>query len=144
MLPRLNNKPLIINNILIPQEFKKILPYNSNLKYLAREKRKAGILSEVIFWQHVHKKKFYNLDFDRQVVIGNYIVDFCVKSLGLVIEIDGSSHEDKIEYDRNRTQYLRDLGLKIFVVGDLEVKLRMDLILRDLEEFILKEFGGKG
>ena len=144
MLPRLNNKPLIINNIFIPQEFKKILPYNSNLKYLAREKRKAGILSEVIFWQHVHKNKFHNLDFDRQVVIGNYIVDFCVKSLGLVIEIDGSSHDDKIEYDQKRIQYLNDLGLKIFVVGDREVKLRMDLVLRDLEEFILKEFGGKG
>jgi len=39
---------------------------------------------------------------------------------------------------------LRDLGLKIFVVGDREVKLRMDLVMRDLEGFIVKEFRGKG
>ncbi len=57
---------------------------------------------------------------------------------------DGSSHDDKIEYDQKRTQYLQDLGVKIFVVGDREVKLRMDLVLRDLGEFIVKEFGAKG
>lgn len=69
---------------------------------LAREKRKAGILPEVLFWQQVHKKKFYAIDFDRQRIIGDYIVDFYVKALGLVVEIDGSSHDHKQEYDAKR------------------------------------------
>ena len=34
------------------------LPYNPKLKERARELRKAGNLSEVLFWQQVHKKKF--------------------------------------------------------------------------------------
>ncbi|MBP1163359.1 very-short-patch-repair endonuclease [Chryseobacterium sp. PvR013] len=41
------------------------------------------------------QKKFHTIDFDRQRIIGNYIVDFYVKTLGLIIEIDGSSHDEK-------------------------------------------------
>ena len=82
------------------------LPCNTNLLTLAKKKRKQGILSEVMFWQAVSNGKFYNIDFDRQKVIGNYIVDFYVKTLSLIIEIDGDSHDDKVEYDRIRTNIL--------------------------------------
>lgn len=91
-----------INGISIKRNFVENLPYNPKLKMLAREKRKAGIYSEVLFWQQVRAGLFYNIDFDRQRIIGNYIVDFYVKALGLVAEIDGISHENKIEYDAAR------------------------------------------
>ncbi len=132
--------PLLINGRAISFTFDKILPYNPRLSSLAKEKRKAGILSEVIFWQNVSNKKFHNLGFDRQRVIGNYIVDFYIRKLGVVVEIDGCSHDDKIDYDRKRINYLEGLGLKIFIVEDIDVKLRMDLVLEDLEVFILKHF----
>lgn len=67
---------------------KRILPYNPKLKDRAKELRKAGILSEVLLWQELKSRKFLNLDFDRQKVIGNYIVDFYCDDLRLVIEID--------------------------------------------------------
>lgn len=70
---------------------KRILPYNPKLKDRAKELRKAGILSEVLLWQELKSRKFLNLDFNRQKVIGNYIVDFYCDDLRLVIEIDGSS-----------------------------------------------------
>jgi len=54
---------------------------------------------------------FHRIDFDRQRVIGNFIVDFYVKALGLVIEIDGSSHIGKEDYDKQRQNYLESLGL---------------------------------
>lgn len=72
-----------INQIPISKNFIDNLPYNPKLKLLAREKRKAGILSEVLFWQQVRAKQFHNIDFDRQRIIGNYIVDFYIKALGL-------------------------------------------------------------
>lgn len=40
-----------INGIPIRRNFVENLPYNPDLKTLAREKRKAGILSEVLFWK---------------------------------------------------------------------------------------------
>lgn len=82
------------------------LPKNKNLIPKARNLRKAGILSEVLFWKQVRNKQFYGLDFDRQRIIGNYIVDFYLKNLGLIIEIDGSSHDNKEKYDDKRQQYL--------------------------------------
>jgi len=60
------------------------------------------------------KKKFHGLDFDRQKVIGNYIVDFFVKRLALVIEIDAGSHNGKADYDAQWDKYLESLGLKVF------------------------------
>ena len=100
-----------INSQPIYRNFIENLPYNIKLKTRSRALRKAGVLSEVIFWLQVHKGMFWKIDFDRQRIIGNYIVDFYVKTLGLVIEIDGSSHNDKEEYDQKREDYLISLKL---------------------------------
>ena len=85
----------IINDIKIKDHYVYNLPENGELSSFARKNRKAGNLAEVIFWMQVHQKMFYGLDFDRQKIIGNYIVDFYVKRLGLVVEIDGGSHNEK-------------------------------------------------
>ncbi|WP_300978769.1 endonuclease domain-containing protein [Flavobacterium sp.] len=130
----INSKPIYRN-------FIENLPYNSNLNSRARALRKAGVLSEVIFWLQVHKGKFWKIDFDRQRIIGNYIVDFYVKTLGLVIEIDGSSHNNKEEYDQKREDYLNLLGLKVYRISDLRVKYDLNNVMRELEEYIVKEFG---
>ena len=130
-----------INGITIKRNFVENLPYNPNLKVLTREKRKAGILSEVLFWRQVRAKQFHNLDFDRQRIIGNYIVDFYVKALGLVVEIDGISHENKVEYDAERQIFLENLGLKVFRTTDGEVKLAILYVMEQLETFIVVEYG---
>lgn len=43
-----------------------ILPANKNLANRARALRKAGVLSEVLFWLQVRNKTFWSIDFDRQ------------------------------------------------------------------------------
>lgn len=117
------------------------LPYNPTLKKLISGKRKAGILSEVLIWKQIRNRQFYGIDFDRQRIIGNYIVDFYVKTLGLVVEIDGQSHEQKEEYDAIRNDYLENLGLQIFRVTDLEVKTALPQVMQKLEDFIVQNFG---
>jgi len=119
------------------------LPYNPQLKLRARELRKAENLSEVLFWMQVTKGRFHKIDFDRQRVIGNFIVDFYVKQLGLVIEIDGSSHDNKIEYDKSREEYLFSLGLKIYRVKVIDVMRNMHSVLIGLEEYMIQEYGIK-
>jgi very-short-patch-repair endonuclease len=98
------------------------LPYNPALKQRARELRKAGNLSEVLFWNVVKNKQLNGQDFDRQRVIGNYIVDFYCHEYALVVEIDGSSHDDKQAYDQARDEYLEALGLNVVHVQDVDVK----------------------
>lgn len=129
-----------INEIPIQRNFVENLPYNIKLKSRARALRKAGNFPEVVFWMHVKKGGFYNIDFDRQRIIGNYIVDFYVKTLGLIVEIDGESHNDKEAYDNKREEYLKSLGLKIFKTTNLRVLHDLDNVMKELELFIIEHY----
>lgn len=131
----------IINGIPIRRNFVENLPYNPYLKVLLKEKRKARILSEVLFWKKVRAKKFHTIDFDRQRIIGNYIVDFYVKALGLIIEIDGSSHDEKQVYDGIREEYLESLGLLVFRISDFDVRNNLSWVMKELENFIVLYYG---
>ena len=100
-------------------------------------------MAEIVFWLQVHRKLFHGLDFDRQKVIGIYIVDFYVKSLGLVVEIDGGSHNEKLDYDARRDEFLEGLGLNVFRTTDYDVLQHVNLVLEDLEDYIVKHYGNE-
>jgi very-short-patch-repair endonuclease len=114
------------------------LPYNAQLKEKARELRKAGNLSEVLFWNAVKNKQLNNLDFDRQRIIGNYIVDFYCHEYALVVEIDGDSHDNKQAYDEARNHYLQGLGLQVLHVQDIEVKKNLSGVIELVKQHIAK------
>lgn len=56
-----------------------------------------------------------------QVVFGFYIIDFIIPSLLLAIEIDGSSHNSKQDYDARRDQFIISHGLKVIHVKNEDV-----------------------
>ena len=97
------------------------LPFNPNLKQRARELRHAGSLPEALLWNEIKNKKLNGLDFDRQKIIGNYIVDFFCASKFLVIEIDDKTHDFKVEYDKARDEYLKSLHLNVIHVSAADV-----------------------
>jgi very-short-patch-repair endonuclease len=130
----------IIHDIPIKKNFVVNLPYNVSLKSRAKALRKAGNFSEVVFWKEVRNKSFWNIDFDRQRIIGNYIVDFYVKALGLVVEIDGEIHNFQEEYDSKRERYLKDLGLKVFRISTTKILFDTENVMKDLEQFIITEY----
>ena len=105
------------------------LPYNPNLRDRARQLRKAGNLCEVLIWKQLQNKKFNGYDFDRQKIIGNYIVDFYCVDCNVVIEIDGSSHDDKFEYDKERDIFLQGLGLTVIHIPARDVLNKLDEVI---------------
>ena len=130
----------IIHDIPIKRNFVLNLPYNASLKSRAKALRKAGNFSEVVFWKEVRNKSFWNIDFDRQRIIGNYIVDFYVKALGLVVEIDGEIHNFQEEYDEKREMFLKELGLKVFRISTTKMLFDTENVMKDLEQFIITEY----
>ena len=64
----------VINDIRSKDHYVHNLPEN-NLSDYARENGRAGNMAVIAFWRQVHKKMFHGHDFDRQKVVGNYIVD---------------------------------------------------------------------
>ncbi|GAA4410200.1 hypothetical protein GCM10011450_24960 [Advenella faeciporci] len=109
------------------------LPFNPELKQRARKLRQAGNLSEVLLWNQIKKKQLLGLDFDRQKIIGNYIVDFYCAELKVALEIDGESHINKAEYDARRDAYLKSLGLTVIHVTDEDVKRNLAGVMVWLE-----------
>ena len=95
--------------------------YNPKLKQRARDLRNKSTLSEVLLWNELKAKKMKGYQFMRQKPIGNYIVDFFCSKLKLVIEVDGESHNEKVEYDRMRQNHLEALGLSFLRFDYLEV-----------------------
>ncbi len=109
----------------------KIIPYNPKLKEFARELRKNSTLSEVLLWLKI-KGKTMGVEFHRQVPIDNFIVDFYCHELMLAIEVDGSSHDEKQDYDQNRQLILENLGVRFIRFSDIDVKQKMGWVLEEL------------
>ncbi len=117
---------------------RKIIPYNPELKDLAKELRRNMTLSEVLLWNELKQKQMSGYDFDRQRPISNFIVDFYCKELSLAIEIDGDTHIYKYDYDEERQRALEKLGVHFLRFEDIEVKRNMNNVLRVIEDWILK------
>ena len=60
--------------------------------------------------------------FRKQHIIKPFIVDFYCSELKLVIEVDGSSHDDKLEYDKKREEFLTKRGYFIARVPEVEIE----------------------
>ena len=104
--------------------------------------RNNSTLSEVLLWQQI-KGKAVGYEFHRQVPIDQFIVDFYCHELMLAIEIDGSSHNDKYDYDMDRQSKLQDLGVKFIRFDDLDVKKNMAGVLIALEHKIKEIVNGE-
>ena len=91
--------------IIMNKKRNNIIPYNPKLKEYARQLRNNSTLSEVLLWQKI-KGKALGVEFHRQVPINEFIVYFYCHEIQLAIEIDGSSHDNKYDYDCRRQNIL--------------------------------------
>ncbi|MDO3644642.1 endonuclease domain-containing protein [Mucilaginibacter sp. L3T2-6] len=118
---------------------RKIIPYNSNLKELARRLRNDSTLGEVLLWNELKSKQMLGYDFHRQKPLLNYIVDFYCAELNLVIEVDGRYHfnDEKSLSDNLRDDELSKYDLTILRFTEQEVRKDMVNVLRAIEYYIL-------
>jgi len=113
---------------------KKFIPYNKNLTRKACENRKNSTKSEKKIWYEVlRNKEFENYKFTRQKPLDNFIVDFYCSELLLVIEIDGDSHSEQIDYDIFRTEKLNKFGIKIIRYTNFEILRNIGEVYDDLK-----------
>ncbi len=93
------------------------------LKPLAREMRHEPTPAEERLWQSVRNRRMNGVKFRRQHTIEYFIVDFVCLEQHLIIEVDGSVHEDAAQqqYDAERQAHLEGRGFRIlrFTNGDV-------------------------
>jgi very-short-patch-repair endonuclease len=110
--------------------------YNPKLTATAQKLRKNMTGEERRLWYDFLKGLPFV--FNRQKVIGNYIVDFYCAGVKLVIELDGSQHYDEkgIQSDVNRDEYLRSLGLTVKRYSNADINKRFDSVCEDIFRFV--------
>ena len=84
------------------------------LKDFAQKNKQFPTDAERLLWEHIRAKQL-SVKFNRQHIIGDYIVDFVCIEKRLVIEVDGGYHSEyeQIEKDEFRTQRLGDWGFTV-------------------------------
>ncbi|MBO6795214.1 MAG: endonuclease domain-containing protein [Balneolaceae bacterium] len=113
-----------------------IIPYNNELVEKARFLRKNSTPGEIEFWKGLKGKQMLGFDFDRQKPIQNFIIDFYCKKLKLAIEIDGISHDYKIDYDTIREMELHQFGINILRFNEEDAKHNTEQCLNEIKYWI--------
>ena len=113
--------------------------YNQKLQKLANRNRKEMTKAESCIWKYLLSKKQLNgYQFRRQRPVLNYIADFMCIELGLIIEIDGLTHqwEDVAENDLKREEKLKNIGFSVLRFNDNDVLNNIDIVHQKIIEFI--------
>lgn len=110
-----------------------ILPRDKRLRQQARLLRSSATRQESLLWYDYLRS--CPLRFNRQRVIGPYIVDFYCDQAKLVIELDGAQHyeEEELAYDQRRTAYLEGLGLMVLRFSNVDVNKNFEAVRAAIE-----------
>jgi very-short-patch-repair endonuclease len=99
-----------------------MLPYNRKLKEYSQALRKNATKEEKRLWYDFLRN--YPIQFQRQKVIGNFIIDFYCDKAKIAIEIDGTQHneaEAKL-YDEERTAELKKFNISVIRFTNQEIR----------------------
>ena len=95
----------------------------------ARRMRDTPTHAEEMLWKKLRKKRLGGYRFRRQHIIQTFIVDFYCPQAKLVIEIDGSVHDNQQEYDQEREKILDIFGYQIVRFKNAQIKTELESVL---------------
>ena len=101
---------------------------------LCRRLRRESTSAEQLLWHCLRRKQLSGFKFRRQHPIHRYIADFCCPEARLIIELDGSVHDDgdQAVYDRERDEYLATRGYRILRFKNTEVINQTEVVLQTI------------
>ncbi|MBN8685732.1 MAG: DUF559 domain-containing protein [Chitinophagales bacterium] len=100
----------------------------------ARALRKRETYTESVLWELLRNKKLDGLKFRRQHPLIEYIADFYCHEIKLVIELDGTVHNEDVntDYDTARTIWMEELGVSVLRFSNYEVEHSIGLVLNKI------------
>jgi very-short-patch-repair endonuclease len=102
----------------------------------AKQMRREMTEPEMKLWFELRAKRFRNIKFRKQKVIGPYIADFAAREPKLVIELDGDTHSKHEIYDAKRTAYLQGQGYQVIRFSNRDVMKNLSGVLERLDAVI--------
>ena len=112
-------------------------PYNKNLKPVAQELRTNATKQENHLWYDFLRE--FRPRFTRQRIVGSYILDFFCPQAMLEVELDGQQHyeEAQINYDHERTAFLRQFDIEVLRFSNIDVEHDWDAVCKKIEETVV-------
>jgi imidazole glycerol-phosphate synthase subunit HisF len=103
----------------------------------AKHLRKKLTGAEEILWMHL-RKGISGYKFRRQHPIATYIADFFCYKLKLIVEVDGSIHNNSktISNDITRQNDLEKLGYTVIRFTNVEIFEQVDAVLNKISESV--------
>jgi very-short-patch-repair endonuclease len=98
----------------------------------ARRLRLEMTRAEQKLWRFLRNGGLLGHKFRRQMPVPPYIVDFCCVERRLVVELDGSQHADRTDYDQKRTAFLQSKGLKVLRFWNNDVLSQTTAVLEQI------------
>jgi len=102
-------------------------PLPTRTRNHAKVLRQSGTDAEQALWYRLRAGRLNGLKFRRQHPVPPYVADFYCEACKLVVELDGSQHDEQV--DRNRTRFLEAKGLRVLRFWDNEVLQQIDAVL---------------
>jgi very-short-patch-repair endonuclease len=107
------------------------------IQHRARQLRKEMTPAEKKLWQALRGNQLDGLYFRRQHAIGSYIVDFISVHKKLIIEVDGASHLDQEEYDKERTRWFEEeKGYRVIRFTNTEILRNINEVLEAIRNAV--------
>ena len=85
-------------------------------------------------WSRFQGRQFLGLHIRKQHPIGPYIFDFFIPKFNLIIELDGDSHDTRMDKDRCRDEFIREQGLEVVRIQNEQVMRNLDGVLEYLKK----------
>jgi BirA family biotin operon repressor/biotin-[acetyl-CoA-carboxylase] ligase len=101
----------------------------------ARELRNAATSAERLLWQYLSRSQL-GAKFSRQMPVEAFYADFLCREYGLIVELDGHSHDVRPKCDEVRDRILTEAGCRLLhfanedVLGNVEgvvVAIRLEM-----------------
>lgn len=108
---------------------------NPNLKDRRQTLRNEATPAEKALWSRL-KNNQLGCKFRRQHSFDFYIVDFYCPEKKLAIELDGSSHKFRREYDSYRTRYLDAFNVKVLRFWNSQIENDIDWVINEIKKYI--------
>lgn len=109
------------------------------LKEFAQKNKQHPTEAEKLLWECLRGKNLW-FKFNRQHIVGDYIVDFICIEKSLVVEVDGGYHSEyeQIQKDEMRTESLRRMGFRVIRFANEDVYGRIQDVIDKIKEELFK------
>ena len=110
--------------------------YNFTGPKLVRDLRHQQTEAENVLWQLLRDHRMLGFKFRRQHQIGRYVADFYCREAQLVIECDGTVHDqnEQWQHDQARDAYLTQQGLRVVRFSNDRILVETETVLEEIAD----------